>query len=161
MVRWIISDTHFGHEKALSFEQCRGQLFRTIEEHDEFLIARWNERVDKRDTVYHLGDVAMRPATTLDRVMPRLKGKKKLILGNHDTAKIELYLKYFTKIHSTFKMGNMVLSHVPLHPAIFDKDGVKFNLHGHLHSGKIADDRYINCCVEHTGLCPVKIEELV
>ena len=158
--RFYISDTHFGHEKIIKFESEK-RPFNTIEEHDEHLIAMWNHRVGKRDVVYHLGDVAFKPSTTMDRVMPRLNGIKKLILGNHDTANINLYLKYFTKLYSAYedKDNGILYSHYPVHPSQLEYR-YKINVHGHMHSAVIDDSRYINICCEHTGLAPISREQL-
>lgn len=55
------------------------------------MIARWNAIVTPEDTIYHLGDVAMHTAP-MKRILPRLNGKKILIIGNHD-----LLYDYFIK----------------------------------------------------------------
>ena len=47
------SDFHHGHDKPFIFEK-RG--FKTVAEHDEALIARWNETVPADGVVFHLGD---------------------------------------------------------------------------------------------------------
>ena len=60
---WLISDTHFGHDKTCTvFKRDDGtplRPFRDAEEMDEELVRRWNERVRKNDKVYHLGDVVI------------------------------------------------------------------------------------------------------
>lgn len=77
---WFTSDTHFSHKNTLRY--C-GRPFWTKEQCDEAMIARWNAVVKPEDTVYHLGDVAMHTAPIV-RILPRLNGKKILIVGNHD-----------------------------------------------------------------------------
>lgn len=50
---FLISDTHFSHNRPFIIEP-RG--FKTMEEHDETLIARWNETCDDNSIIFHLGD---------------------------------------------------------------------------------------------------------
>ena len=62
MSAFVIADTHFGHAKSISFVRPDGELLRpfsSVEEMDETMVKRWNEKVGKRDTIYHLGDVAV------------------------------------------------------------------------------------------------------
>ena len=52
------SDTHFGHECLNWAEPLwikRG--FKTLQEHDELLINRWQKNVSETATVFHLGDI--------------------------------------------------------------------------------------------------------
>ena len=51
---------------------------------DRALIENWNRRVHKLDTVYILGDAVWRK-DMVAHYMSKLKGKKILIRGNHDT----------------------------------------------------------------------------
>lgn len=79
-----IGDTHFMHEGLLSMQP---RPFGSIEEHDEAIIERWNAVVRDRDIVYHLGDFAVKLMSRADRVreiFTRLRGRKRLVIGNHD-----------------------------------------------------------------------------
>ena len=59
--------------------------FGNIEEHDECIIAAWNDTVAPGDTIYHLGDFAYRThSKRIRQIFDRLHGEKHLILGNHD-----------------------------------------------------------------------------
>lgn len=57
----------------------------TPDEMDEALIDNWNAKVDPRDTVWHLGDVApyAKPERLLE-LRKRLNGHIHLVMGNHD-----------------------------------------------------------------------------
>ena len=85
---WIVSDTHFGHNNMLKFKDKDNNPIRpgfsTVEEMDEHMIECWNSVVKDGDIVYHLGDVFFDNGHT---VLPRLKGRKRLLLGNHDNGK--------------------------------------------------------------------------
>ena len=60
---FLVSDTHFGHEKTCTvFKREDGsplRPFASAEDMDEFMIKAWNERVKPGDKVYHLGDVVI------------------------------------------------------------------------------------------------------
>lgn len=58
--------------------------FSSVEEMNDALTERWNERVDDEDTVWVLGDFAMGPIRESLALTGRLKGRKYLICGNHD-----------------------------------------------------------------------------
>ncbi|WP_342148590.1 metallophosphoesterase [Methylorubrum sp. SB2] len=82
----FVSDTHFGHRAILSPRMQASRPFASIEEHDETLIARWNEAVRPDDTVWHLGDFCYRCGEDYARsVFDRLRGRQRfLVRGNHD-----------------------------------------------------------------------------
>lgn len=85
--KFYTSDTHWCHERLLSMQP---RPFSAIEEHDEYLIEAWNVVVRDEDIVYHLGDVFFSLSRNADRVREifgRLKGRKYLVIGNHDTDK--------------------------------------------------------------------------
>lgn len=169
MTKWFISDTHFAHENILKFE-AEKRPFKSIEEHDEYLINGWNALIKPDDTLIHLGDVCFKSATKIDEIMPQLNGRKLLVRGNHDTQNAKKYLEYFDDVLSVIedKKRGIIYSHYPLHPQCLTHR-YKFNVHGHTHShiiteslsppfghcGVKPDRRYMNICVEHTALGPV------
>ena len=53
-MNYFISDLHFGHQNALSFDD---RPFKTIEDHDIALIKNWNDTVGIDDDVWVLGDL--------------------------------------------------------------------------------------------------------
>ncbi|HZW46340.1 MAG TPA: metallophosphoesterase family protein [Microvirga sp.] len=82
MAVFFTSDTHFGDPRVLRIDK---RPFKTISEHDEALIANWNETVSPDDEVWHLGDFALhaRPER-IDELLSRLHGRKHLVTGNND-----------------------------------------------------------------------------
>ena len=84
---WFCSDHHFNHTNILSFINYSGEKvrpeFSTVEQMNEVMIENHNARVKPNDKVYFLGDVGFNTAS-LDTILPRLNGKKRLILGNHE-----------------------------------------------------------------------------
>jgi calcineurin-like phosphoesterase family protein len=147
---------------------------------DEIIIQNFNAVIKPQDKVYHLGDVCFRSVERLHKIMPRLMGKWRLLLGNHDHYKIEEYAKYF-KIEPCWKNFKdqpkpFVCTHVPVHENVllegrFKHDidrGQVYNVHGHLHGNLVCvpdtkkpDPRYISVCLEHTDYKPVHLDELL
>jgi len=162
---WLISDTHFGHNKTCTvFKRDDGsplRPFKDAEEMDEELVKRWNERVSKNDKVYHLGDVVI--ARKSLAILDRLNGDKVLIKGNHDIFKLNDYTKYFRDIRGYHVMSGLIHSHVPIHRDSIERFGC--NVHGHLHYRRVLingeiDSKYFNVSVECIDYAPILLEDL-
>lgn len=167
---WFISDTHFGHANMLNFMREDGTPvrpgFKDVDHMDEVMIANWNRMVKPEDKIYHLGDVGMR-SDVLKRVLPRLNGKKRLILGNHDNQDANFYSQYFQKIaswrHFTDNGVALICTHFPLHHMSFlgRYEGRCLNVHGHIHARVINDSKYKNVCVEQIEYTPINYDDLI
>ena len=81
MAIFFTSDTHFGDPRVLRLDR---RPFKTVAEHDEALIATWNEAVAPQDEVWHLGDFGRGPAERIATLLATLNGRKHLIIGNND-----------------------------------------------------------------------------
>ncbi len=84
---FFTSDTHFGHQNIIS--HCK-RPFESVEEMDATMIKRWNDKVGKRDQVYHLGDFTFRSGQGVRDYIDQLNGRIFLILGNHDEKNDEV-----------------------------------------------------------------------
>jgi calcineurin-like phosphoesterase family protein len=168
---WFISDTHFGHKNILEYEP-NARPFKTLTEMHEVMIERWNSVVKITDTIYHLGDFAFGKHNI--NIAEKLNGKKKLIMGNHDTYKSTDYLTYFDKLYGVIFWERCILSHMPVHS---NGLGARWllNVHGHLHSRKVntilwtedydfsdqkimtlnEDKNYFNVSCEQNNLTPI------
>lgn len=160
---WFTSDSHFGHANFLTFRDHNDhpvRPFTSVEEMDEHMIERWNSVVRDGDKVYHLGDVCFDKSKFAD-TMSRLKGSKRLVLGNHDDLKRFDMLPYFKKVQlwRIFTEHDFVCSHVPLAREQFRK--VTFNLHGHIHQKPEPSPNHICVCVERTNYTPVHLDEVL
>lgn len=154
---WVVSDTHFGHENIIKY--CK-RPFANAAEMDERMVENWNSVVKDEDIVYSLGDVYFAQGW---KSLSKLKGRKRLILGNHDDGKDKHLHEHFQKIlvWRMFPEFGLLLSHVPIYPLAHEMVNGKYvNVHGHIHDNLIEDDRYINACVEHHNYTPINIEEL-
>ena len=158
------SDTHFFHDNIIKYSSRK---FTSVEEMNEELVKRWNEKVGKTDTVIHLGDVMFGGDDNL-HVLRRLNGNKQLILGNHDQRRsAATWGKYFGSVHDIRIIFDPVIDrqiallHYPMeswphkyHHAV--------HLHGHCHGhlertmiGRM--DVGVDC---HTNLEPFSSEEI-
>jgi len=143
---WFISDTHFSHTKILQY--CN-RPFKTIEEHDETLIRNWNQRVQKDDTVFFLGDFcfshssqapdAPKASSAFEYYKNRLNGNIIFIEGNHD-----VHNKIKSKIQSiVIKIGGkfIKLTHRPEHA----EGKYDLNFVGHVHQNWKIQPKTIDC----------------
>jgi calcineurin-like phosphoesterase family protein len=80
---WFTSDNHFGHKNIIEFSK---RPFKSVEEMNEVMIERWNEKIGEEDVVYHLGDIALMPPAKLKPLLARLNGKICLLTGNHESS---------------------------------------------------------------------------
>lgn len=151
---FICSDLHLNHQRCAL--EWRG--FKTVEEHNEFIIDNHNSTVKNKDAkVYIIGDVVFQPATSL-HLIDRLYGKKILIAGNHD-EKLQRYTSYFDGIYAYFGTdGGIFMSHVPVHTGQLDERFTN-NVHGHIHQNAtgIDDGRYLNVNIEFHDYKPIKL----
>lgn len=84
---YYTSDLHFYDESMLQYEKQNdptAPAWNSIEERDEYIIEHWNNKVTDNDEVYIAGDISLAPKNDTVRALQRLKGKKHLIIGNHD-----------------------------------------------------------------------------
>ena len=80
-MNYYISDTHCGHFNCIRFDN---RPFASAEEMDAEIIRRWNEKVSDGDDIYFLGDLTYRSVQPAGWYLAQLKGRKHLIIGNHD-----------------------------------------------------------------------------
>lgn len=142
---FFISDFHIGHHNVIKFD---GRPFRDVDEMHAEIIKRWNSVIDDDDTVYYMGDLAMRDMETAKWVVHALKGKIEFIMGNHDRYKEIAKLGRFENIHEygteilvkddtiTDKRAKgyqqIIMSHYPILSWNRAHYG-SYHLHGHCH----------------------------
>jgi len=77
---FFTADTHFGHANIIKY--CN-RPFSSVDEMDEIIIEKWNNKVKSEDAVYHLGDFSFKKA---DKYLSKLNGYKIFTTGDHDGA---------------------------------------------------------------------------
>lgn len=99
-MNYYISDLHlFCKSQTKQGQNYDNRPFETVEEMHDYILNRWNSRVTNADTVYILGDIALRGGNgPLIGLVAQLKGKKVLIRGNHDDIKDYRYALLFDEI---------------------------------------------------------------
>ena len=156
---WVISDSHFCHKNIIKY--CN-RPFETVEQMNLYLIEQWNKTVSESDEVLCLGDFCLAGARRVEEIGQALKGRKMLILGNHDGASMNTYHNAgFYKISSypIYKDG-ILFSHYPI------TDTPVPNVHGHIHDKKLCGvnrptEMYFNVSVDvlpHWK--PINLEEI-
>ena len=161
------SDSHFWHERIITL--CK-RPFSSVEIMNECLIENWNAKVSPDDLVIHCGDFALCSAERFDEVIKRLRGRKILVKGNHDSRSIMFYLDHgFSFVCNYFSLKNILFTHKPL--SYIEVCDSKFtealNVHGHIHNNietveyGISSQKRINVSVEVTDYFPVSLDEIL
>ncbi|WP_196894652.1 metallophosphoesterase [Aureivirga marina] len=142
---FFTSDHHFGHKNIIKF--CE-RPFANVEEMNETLIARWNEKIKPEDEVYHLGDFGMTKDNELiAAILDRLNGTKYLIVGNHEGSALNNRKKFkWVKDYHELKVKDsdckngvqrIILFHYAMRVWRSDSRGT-WHLYGHSH-GNLPD----------------------
>lgn len=170
-MNYYIADTHFGHQNIIRF--CN-RPFSDVLKMQEVLINNWNRVVKDQDDVYIVGDMFFKiDKAQIEAILKQLKGKKHLIIGNHDNSWLDedLLKKYFVscdhylEIHDCKKF--VVLSHYPM--LSYNKQSGGYMIHGHIHNDTLFDywpvlvkrERILNAGVDINNFKPVTINELI
>ena len=159
MTTFFTADTHFGDHRPLNIGK---RPFASVAEMDAALVANWNTVVAPQDTVWHLGDVARRPAD-VPALLARLNGTKHLIRGNNDPPGT-LSAPGWASVgdYAELEMGGhrLVLCHYPFRSWNGQHRGV-LDLHGHSHGRLKPVARQFDVGVDAQGFSPTTVEELV
>jgi calcineurin-like phosphoesterase family protein len=127
------------------------------------MVENWNKVVKPIDRVYHLGDVTMSAKASAFEIFRRLNGKKVLIKGNHDLAKLSVYAEHFDDVRGSHQFDGLILTHIPIHPDSLARWGA--NVHGHTHANSVKktqgqkDPRYVCVSVEQINYTPISLEQ--
>lgn len=168
-MKYYIADLHFGHRNILTL--CN-RPFQTAEQMNQVLIENWNKTVNDLDEVYIVGDLFYR-STQVEPILKQLKGKKYLIVGNHDTQWMteELIDKYFAGVYqwleTTDQHQRVFLAHYPM--LSYPKQSTTYMIHGHIHTDTLLDywpvlvkrERVLNAGVDINNFHPVPLNELI
>lgn len=161
MTTWFTADHHFGHTNIIKY--C-DRPYSSVEEMDEDLIKRWNERVQPGDLVYHLGDFAFHKSTSLvDAILGRLNGTIQVIYGNHDSPGVKKSTKFSWQgdyKYVTVENQKIVLFHYALRVWRSNHHGA-WMLYGHSH-GTLSDigGKTTDVGVDCWDYYPVPFEDL-
>lgn len=88
---FFTSDLHVGHDRDFIYGP-RG--FKSVHEHDETLIARWNETCSETSIVFHLGDLVFKDpeGKRFEELVRRLRfAVLNVMIGNHTSGHRQVY----------------------------------------------------------------------
>lgn len=161
MAVYFTSDSHFGHGGAMGRFK---RPFGSVAEMDEAMIARWNEVVGPEDTVWHLGDFAIRrSAAAMAAILDRLNGTKHLIYGNNDgpdTLALAGWASVSGYAELTAEDGTgLVLCHYAFRTWNGMYKGA-WNLHGHSHGALKGMTRQVDVGVDVWDFRPVTFAQI-
>ena len=175
MDTFFTSDTHWYHKNIIRF--CNRPAV-DVEEMNEILIQRWNERIKPQDHVYHLGDFAFCNKTKRLEIIRELNGIKHLIRGNHDPDSNSWWTDagfvwvrdyYVLRYHDQYENeeGELQQYHQPIvlcHFPILSWENMhhgSWHLHGHCH-GSLPATRMMrmDVGVDTNNLYPYSYEEI-
>lgn len=153
-MNYYISDLHLFHKNVTrAGKDFDDRPFDNLVEMHSIVKDKWNAKVTNGDTVYILGDLAMR-GTQEDLIafVSTLKGHKVMAKGNHDDIKDLRYKQLFDEIcdykeiSDTFDGKNvkLVLCHYPI---LMWKDQHRGSilLYGHVHNS--IEEYYFKKCL--------------
>jgi calcineurin-like phosphoesterase family protein len=159
MTLFFAADTHFGDHRTINISR---RPFANVAEMDEALVHRWNAVVGADDVVWHLGDVARRPADVAG-LLVRLNGTKHLLRGNNDPD-ATLAAEGWASVgdYSEMEVGGrrLVLCHYPFRSWNGQHRGA-INLHGHSHGRLKPMPRQFDVGVDCHGFAPVTLDRLL
>lgn len=153
---YFIGDTHFGHN-GISEKFRTG--FSSDEEHHGTIHENILQCSGKRNVLFLLGDITFK----VDQ-FPKIKQYSDsfqavhMILGNHDHHSLPKFcVDNGVHVHGFLKKYGMWLSHCPIHPQELYRGN---NIHGHVHSNTVPDQRYFNVSCENIEYKPITLQEI-
>jgi len=160
MATFFTSDTHFGHGGALGLYR---RPFASVAEMNDAMVERWNETVASEDTIWHLGDFAIRqPRSVVADLLARLHGRKHLVIGNNDpptTAELDAWESVQPYREIAVDGVSLVLCHYPFR-SWRGMDKGWLDLHGHSHGRLKPLPRQFDVGVDVWGFRPVTLSEI-
>ena len=109
MKRYCTADIHYNHARIIGY--C-DRPFKDVKTMQRALIKNWNDTVESEDDiVYIVGDMWMgkNNVQKLEHFLKQLKGRKVLILGNHDDIKPFTYVKHgIESVHTSLILDSLL-----------------------------------------------------
>ena len=174
---YYISDLHLGDQRIFNLSK---RPLSSLDGYENCLIEKWNQKVNEDDDVYILGDLANGDAKKVRNFFSKTKGRKHLILGNHDEDYLAEYslTKSFVSINRLDYIiddGRKVcICHYPLLDW-FSGNEIIYHVFGHIHNKNAANSGYMykqikdyysdkpafNASVDVINFEPVTLNELI
>ena len=163
---FYIADLHLGHYNILKYDK---RPFTSVKEMDQTIINNWNKKVNDSDDIYIIGDVCF--GNDPESYIKQLKGKKHLIIGNHDKEVLKKCRSYFISIDYYKKIYDNNKAIILCHYPMAEWDGMfrqTYHIYGHIHNA-LNDTYYIiknrnlafNAGCMINNYVPVTLNELI
>ena len=143
-MNFYISDLHLYHLNIIT--KLDKRPFKNEDEMHEYIVEKWNEKISANDDVYIVGDLSFGSGYLTNELLKRLKGRKHLVIGNHDAKLLrgnQIDRSLIQSIRDYYEIDDggrrVVISHYPM---MFyngqyrtDANGVAktYMLYGHIH----------------------------
>ena len=130
-----IADMHFDHADIIPYDN---RPFDSVEEMNETMISNWNRVVGQEDLTWILGDFCAGDTARWKELLGRLRGRKALIIGNHDDSDAVNTLRSKFEDVAEYREitdgdRHVVLCHYPI-LAFHDHYFGWYHLYGHVHT---------------------------
>jgi calcineurin-like phosphoesterase family protein len=139
--------------------------FESVAAMDEALIRRWNETVAPGDTVWHLGDFAIKQsAARVAEILSRLNGTKHLVTGNNDPPATTTGQSGWASVQPYAELEIDGRKLVLCHYAFRTWNGMgkgSVNLHGHSHGRLKPQPRQFDVGVDVWGFRPITLPTIL
>jgi len=159
------ADHHFFHDAILDW-CAESRPFDNLSQMHDYLIEVHNARATSSTDVYFLGDFICGKRvdeTRLRKIFEKLKGRKHLVTGNHDTALLG-NLRW-SSTPSAYKTVNDNGRRIFLaHYAMYSWPGLQrgaFHFYGHTHGRLPSHGRSIDVGVDAWNLAPATADEVI
>lgn len=150
---YFYGDPHFGSKDILLYDK---RPFKDVTEMDETLISYYNSVITERDDIYFTGDFGAEGYE--EDILGKLKGKKYLIKGNHDTKTNQEYRNFgFIEVydHPILLDNFWMVSHEPIYVTELMPYA---NIFAHVHTNptyKTYSTRSYCSCIDRNNWRPV------
>lgn len=144
------SDLHLGHNKPFLYGN-RG--FATVEDHDKYIVEKWNETLNNDSTIFLLGDTIFghNAEQRLKEFFDAVNFSNVVLLaGNHNAGYKQLFTENYQPsdtnksifycppyLETIINKQAIILSHYPIASWNGQKDS--YHIHGHCHSNLTID----------------------
>ncbi len=165
-MEYFTSDTHFFHTNIIQY--CN-RPFCDVDEMNAYLVYAWNTVVTNADEIVNfIGDFSFGSAEQTKEIFGQLKGRKRLIVGNHDKSRSKNWWRSigFEEVVDSkiIQLGKfeVTLCHYPTgdpkrssYHAAFAQEKEQWLICGHVHEKWRTRGNIINVGVDVWGFCPV------
>lgn len=166
---WFISDTHYHHKNIVrgvsewtDKNGCRD--FDTLDAHNNWLVDYINQRVNRLDTLWHLGDWSFGGKDRVKEFRDRINCENvHIVLGNHDQHILNS-MGLFKSVQPYKELAisglNVLLCHYPIESWNNMERGA-IHLHGHVHGQGTRIDGRLDVGVDAVGLVNLDMIKII